>query len=183
MKGYFKQIVYWVGLILLAWVISLVIRTYLIDTRVVPTGSMLPTIQIDDRLIVDKIYFKFNTLHRGDVVVFNPPSEANIQEELVKRIIGLPGEKIAVHDGKVWINGVALHESYVMNLPDYEYQEVTIPENSYFMMGDNRSNSKDSHVWGFLSKDNISGMVLVRYWPLNSMGPLAGPESADYGLQ
>lgn len=183
MKGIVRQAVEWGVLILAAWLISLVIRTYVIDTRVVPTGSMLPTIQLDDRLIVDKLFFRFSQIRRGDIVVFRAPPEAGEKEELVKRVIGLPGEKFEVRNGKVWINDRVLTEDYVLQPPDYRYGPVVIPANAYFVMGDNRRNSKDSHIWGFLPKNDITGRVLLRYWPLSSFGHLAGPPARGYPAQ
>lgn len=167
-----REVLEWALLLLLAWVISSLVRVYILDTRIVPTGSMLPTIQLEDRLIVDKLFFKFSPLKRGDIVVFHAPPAANETDDLVKRIIGLPGETLEVRDGYVWINGEPLKESYILETPAYSYGPVSIPANSYFVMGDNRNNSKDSHFWGFLPKENITGKVVLRYWPLKSFGVL-----------
>ena len=111
-------------------------------------------------------------------MVFHAPAAANEPDDLVKRIIGLPGEILAVHDGYVWINNQALNEPYTLEAPTYSYGPVTIPENSYFVMGDNRNNSKDSHFWGFLPKENITGKVMIRYWPFSSFGKLDGAGKA-----
>lgn len=181
MKKIRREILEWAGLLLIAWIASFLVRTYILDTRVVPTGSMLPTIQLQDRLMVDKIFFKFSSLRRGDVVVFKAPPAAEESEDLVKRIIGLPGENLAVQDGKVWINNQPLSETYIKEPPNYLYGPVKIPENSYFVMGDNRNNSKDSHIWGFLPKGNITGRVWIRYWPLQHFGHLPGlPQISVY---
>jgi signal peptidase I len=170
MKKYLRTIYEWAALILIAWLLSFAIRTFLFDTRLVPTGSMLPTIQLNDRVIFDKLFYKFNTLERGDIVMFDPPEISGEKDDLVKRIIGLPGETLEVREGKVWINGEAIDEPYLREKPNYFFGPVEIPEDSYFVMGDNRNNSKDSHVWGFLPKENILGRVLVRYWPLDQFG-------------
>lgn len=172
MKKYLKTIFEWGMLLIIAWVISFGIRTFILDTRIVPTGSMLPTIQLQDRVIFDKMFFRFDRFERGDIVMFKAPPAAEESDDLVKRIIGLPGETLEVRDGKVWIDGVALEESYLNEVPAYTYGPVDIPQDSYFMMGDNRNNSKDSHVWGFLPKENIKGRVLVRYWPLERLGTI-----------
>lgn len=171
-KKIVREVLEWVLLLLLAWIISSLVRVYILDTRLVPTGSMLPTIQLEDRLIVDKLFFKFSPLKRGDVVVFHAPPAADETDDLVKRIIGLPGETLEVRDGYVWINGQPLNEPYILERPNYTYGPVSIPPNSYFVMGDNRNNSKDSHFWGFLPKENITGKVLIRYWPLKTFGAL-----------
>lgn len=169
----------WVVIIAVAFVLSLVIRNFVIDTRIVPTGSMLPTIQLQDRLIVDRIFYKFDTFKRGDILVFEAPESAMEDLDLVKRLIGLPGEKVEIKNGKVFINDRPLYEPYIRETPDYEYGPVTVPPNSYFMLGDNRRESKDSHIWGFLPEDKILGRVLVRYWPLDKIGRLTAPPE-DY---
>ena len=143
------------------------------DARVVPTPSMLPTIQLQDRLLVDKISYKFSEVKRGDVVMFHPPS--NIDQSgtgWIKRVIGLPGEKVEIRDGKVFINEKELIEPYEQEKPNYTYGPIVVSEGSYFVLGDNRNNSKDSHYWGELSNQNIIGKVFIRFWPLDHFGPL-----------
>ncbi len=172
LKGIMKSLLEWVIIIAVAFVLSIFIRNYLVDTRIVPTGSMLPTIQLQDRLIVDRFFYKHDTLKRGDIIVFSAPESAQEDKDLVKRVIGLPGEKVQVKNGKVFINEKALNEPYIAATPDYEYGPVTVPQDAYFMLGDNRRASKDSHVWGFLPADKILGRVWIRYWPLDKFGPL-----------
>jgi len=164
----------WVFIIAIAFLLSIVIRTYVLDTRIVPTGSMLPTIQLQDRLIVDKFVYKFKPLERGDVIVFKAPDSADEDLDLVKRLIGLPGEEVQIKDGKVWIDGKCLNEPYVSSPPNYEYGPVVVPEGQYFFLGDNRNQSKDSHIWGFMPSENVLGRVWVRYWPLSGIGHLQG---------
>ncbi len=142
--------------------------------RVIPTGSMLPTIQLQDRVIVDKISYKFSEVKRGDVVVFRPPS--NVDQggtDWVKRVIGLPGERVEIRDGEVFINEKELTEPYEMEKPNYKFGPFVVQKGSYFVLGDNRNNSRDSHYWGELSNQNIVGKVFIRYWPLDHFGPLA----------
>lgn len=162
----------WVIIIAVAFVLSIVIRNYVVDTRIVPTGSMLPTIQLQDRLIVDRLMYKYDTINRGDIIVFEAPEAAQEDKDLVKRVIGLPGEKVQIKNGKVFINDKALNEPYIVTPADYDYGPVDVPPDSYFMLGDNRRASKDSHVWGFLPSDKILGRVWVRYWPLDKFGSL-----------
>lgn len=175
LKSLAKTLAEWVIIIGIAFVLSLLIRNYLIDTRIVPTGSMLPTIQLEDRLIVDRFFYKYDTVKRGDIIVFEAPEAAQEDKDLVKRVIGLPGEKLEVRNGIVYINDKALYEPYVERPADYDYGPVIIPEDSYFMLGDNRRYSKDSHVWGFVPAENILGRVWIRYWPLSSFGFLTMP--------
>lgn len=173
MKGIMKSLSEWVIIIAVAFLLSLVIRNYVIDTRIVPSGSMLPTIQLQDRLIVDRVFYKWDSFKRGDIIVFQAPEKAMEDKDLVKRIIGLPGEKVEIKNGKVFIDDRALNEPYIKSPPDYDYGPVIVPPDSFFMLGDNRSASKDSHVWGFLPSDKILGRVWIRYWPANSFGSLA----------
>ncbi len=162
-----------VEIVVIALVLSWVLRTFVIEARVIPTGSMLPTIQLQDRVVVDKLFFKWTGIHRDDIIVFRPPPQANSTEDFIKRVIGLPGEKLQIRDGKVFINDKPLYEPFVLEPPNYQYGPVLIPANDYFVMGDNRNNSADSHEWGFLPYANITGRALFRYWPLNRFGPLA----------
>lgn len=172
MKGIMKSVLEWVVIIAVAFVLSVIIRNFIVDTRIVPTGSMLPTIQLQDRLIVDRLFYKYSTIKRGDILVFTAPEQAQEDLDLVKRVIGLPGEKVEIKNGKVYIEDKALNEPYIMAPPDYNYGPVTVPPNSYFMLGDNRRASKDSHIWGFLPADKILGRVWIRYWPLERFGSL-----------
>lgn len=161
-----------VEVLAVALILSLVVRTFILDNRIVPSGSMLPTIQLQDRLLVDKLLFKFSTIERKDIVVFHPTPSSGEKDDLVKRVIGLPGEKIEIKNGQVLVNETALEENYLLDKPDYQYGPVTVPADSYFVLGDNRPASNDGHMWGFLPKENITGKVWVRYWPLSSFGKL-----------
>jgi signal peptidase I len=171
-KGIMKSIMEWVMIIAVAFILSIIIRNFVVDTRIVPTGSMLPTIQLQDRLIVDRLLYQYDTINRGDIIVFQAPEAALEDKDLVKRVIGLPGETIQIKNGKVFINDKALNEPYIVSPPSYEYGPVTVEPNSYFMLGDNRNASKDSHIWGFLPSDKILGRVWIRYWPLDKFGSL-----------
>lgn len=172
MNARWKNLFEWVQVLAFALILSFVVRTFLLDNRIVPSGSMLPTIQLQDRLIVDKLLFKFSEIKRGNIVVFRAPPNSGEKDDLVKRVIGLPGEEIQVKNGKVLVNGVALEENYLLEKPNYQYDPVTVPADSYFVLGDNRRSSNDSHIWGFLSKQNILGKVWIRYWPLSTFGKL-----------
>lgn len=157
-----------------SFVFSWGLRATVVDARVVPTPSMLPTIQLQDRLVVEKLSFKFSDIKRGDVVVFRPPSNIDQSgQDWVKRVIGLPGEKVEIKDGKVFINEKELTELYELEKPNYTFGPIVVPEGSLFVLGDNRNNSYDSHYWGALSNQNIVGKVFIRYWPLNRFGQLA----------
>lgn len=161
-------------IIVFAFVISWGLRATVVDARVVPSVSMLPTIQVGDRLLVDKISYRFTDITRGDVVVFQPPLNVDQRGiDYVKRVIGLPGDKVEIRNGEVFINEKELNEPYEKEKLDYTYGPMIVPEETYFVMGDNRNHSNDSHYWGVLAKKNIEGKVFIRYWPLGRLGKLA----------
>ncbi|HWI65813.1 MAG TPA: signal peptidase I [Symbiobacteriaceae bacterium] len=140
------------------------------EARVVPSGSMEPTIQIGDRVWTDKLFVKFDTLHRGDIVVFDPPFPTDLP--YIKRIIGLPDETVEVKGGYVWIDGRPLVEPYA-DSPDYRYGPVTVPPGQYLVLGDNRNVSYDSHRWGFVERERITARALFRIWPFGRVGRMA----------
>ncbi|MBD2742826.1 signal peptidase I [Coleofasciculus sp. FACHB-1120] len=151
------------------------IREFIAEARYIPSGAMLPTLQINDRLVIDKLSYHFQTPKRKDIVVFSPTEtlkQQNFNDAFIKRVIGLPEEKVEVKDGKVYINNQPLEENYIAEAPQYKYEPVTVPSGSYFMLGDNRNNSYDSHYWGFVPRENIIGKATKRYWPLNRSGDL-----------
>jgi signal peptidase I len=158
----------------LSIILALGIRTFVAEARYIPSGSMLPTLEINDRLIIDKLGYKFTDPKRGDVVVFSPTDALKQQykDAFIKRIIGLPGETVEVKNGQVIINGETISEKYIAEEPQYNWGPQTVPENSYLVLGDNRNNSFDSHSWGFVPRGNIIGRAIVRFWPLNRLGGL-----------
>jgi len=161
-------------IVLIAFALSWVLRTFVIEARKIPTGSMLPTIQLDDRVIVDKFFFKrFDHLSPGDIIVFHPPPQAHATEDFIKRVVALPGDKLEVRNHTTYVNDEPLYEPYVLEKSKNDYGPVAIPKDSVFVMGDNRNNSDDSRVWGFLPIQNITGRTLFRYWPINHLGALA----------
>jgi len=151
------------------------IRTFVAEARYIPSGSMEPTLQINDRLIIDKISYDFETPQRGDIVVFNPTETLRTEgfhDAFIKRVVGLPGDKIQVKGGQVYVNDCPLQEKYIAAKPDYHFGPVTVPPDSYLVFGDNRNNSYDSHYWGFVPRHDIIGRAIVRFWPLNRVGEL-----------
>lgn len=152
---------------------SSLIRTYVAEARYIPSGAMLPTLQINDRLIIDKWSYRFQSPQRGDIVVFSPTEalkQQNYKDAFIKRVIGLPREKVEVKERKVYINNRPLEENYIEDPPNYRFGPVAVPSNSYFMLGDNRNNSYDSHYWGFVPRENIIGKATQRFWPLDRSG-------------
>lgn len=158
-----------------AFVLAIGIRTLVAEARYIPSSSMEPTLEINDRLIIEKISYRFRTPQRGDVVVFSPTDklrEQNFKDAFIKRVIGLPGETVQVKGGKVYINGTALREKYIEEIPEYKYGPVTVPTDQYLVLGDNRNNSYDSHYWGFVPRKNLIGRAVVRFWPLDRLGSI-----------
>ena len=159
----------------LSAVLAFGIRTFVAEARYIPSGSMLPTLQINDRLIVDKLGYHFKNPQRGDVVVFSPTDtleKQNFHDAFIKRVIGLPGDKVEVKDGRVFINDKPIEEDYIADRPQYQYGPVTVPQDQYLVLGDNRNNSYDSHYWGFVPRDHIIGRAIVRFWPMNRLGEI-----------
>ena len=165
----------WGILVISALAIALLIKTFLFQAFYIPSESMTPTLQKDDRVLVNKLSYE---VHRGDIVVFKaPPGIDPSVKDLVKRVIGLPGETIEARgDGRVYINGSALDERW---LPagvrtDPGFTPIKVPPDSYYVLGDNRQNSKDSRYFPshFIRKKDIVGRVFVRIWPLNRLGIL-----------
>ncbi|MFB2771326.1 signal peptidase I [Pelatocladus sp. BLCC-F211] len=162
----------------LSLVLALVIRTFVAEARYIPSGSMEPTLQTNDKLIIDKISYDFSSPKRGDIIVFNPTqtlTAENFNDAFIKHVIALPGEKVAVKNGKVYINDKPLQENYLEAKPDYHWGPVIVPAGSYLVLGDNRNNSYDSHYWGFVPRNKIIGKAILRFWPLNRIGEINKP--------
>ncbi len=149
--------------LILAIVIYFLIDAVIARVRV-ENISMQPTLQPGEFIVVNKLAYRFSDFRRGDVVVFH----YNLQEDYIKRIIGIPGDKVEISDGMVRVNGVPLDEPYIAAPPMYS-GTWEVPEDMVFVLGDNRNQSSDSHRWGFVSKDSIVGKALVVYWPLDEV--------------
>jgi signal peptidase I len=164
----------------LSAVMAIGMRQFVAQAFFIPSGSMEPTLAIDDRLMVDKLSYRLSPPQRGDVVVFRPPAAAaqctrsNMppQDAYIKRAIGLPGDRVAVKAGQVLINDQPLAENYLKDQPHYEMAPVTVPANQYLVLGDNRNNSCDGHYWGFVPQENIIGKAIVRFWPPDRAGQI-----------
>jgi signal peptidase I len=172
-----RVVLEWVAVAVAALLVAFLVRTYVVQTFYIPSASMEPTLQIGDRIIVSKLSYDFHAVHRGDIVVFHaPPKESTVcadpeVKDLVKRVIGLPGETISSRGNTVLINGKPLAEPWFPAVdlgPPIRTQ--VIPKDQYFVMGDNRPNSCDSRMWGTLPGANIIGHVVLRVWPLSRIG-------------
>ena len=184
-REYFESIV-------IAVILALFVRTWVVQAFKIPTGSMENNLLIGDHLLVNKFVFgptplaigravlPVRSIRRGDIVVFKYPEEPD--RDFIKRVIGLPGETVELKNKQVYIDGKPIDEPYVHFLtpPSSDYQEVTsydvrerfgpvtVPDNRYFVMGDNRDNSQDSRYWGFLPRDYVKGRALLIYWSYES---------------
>jgi signal peptidase I len=169
----YKAIIFdWVKTIITAIVLALIVRTTIVGAYVVPTGSMKPTIGIGDRLLGCKFLYWFIEPEAGDIVVFEPPPEAHTEvPRFVKRVVAVEGDIIEVKQGSLYVNGQRIEEPYASS-PKYNFPPVKVPSNSLFVLGDNRNNSADGHVWGFLPKDNVEAKIVFRFWPLMRIGML-----------
>lgn len=160
----------WIIPIGVAIIIALLINRFLFRQVTIPSVSMVPTLEVNDRLFVNRVY-KPSNLKRGDIVVFNFYEEGK-KELYIKRLIGLPGDKVEIKDGgKVYINGDVIDEPYVKNKDDIK-GSYKVPEGKYFFLGDNRANSKDSRYWmnPYIDEKEIVAKAQIRVYPFNKMG-------------
>jgi signal peptidase I len=158
--------------------LALFIRFFIAEPRYIPSDSMVPTLWTGDRLVIEKVSYRLHPPESGDIVVFRPPQPLQElgfgqDEALIKRIVGRPGQTIAVEHGLVYVDGQPLPEDYIAEPPNYEMEPVQIPEDTFFVLGDNRNNSNDSHVWGPLLQQNIIGQAVFRFWPPDRFGAIA----------
>jgi len=170
-----RSAVEWVVIVVAALLAALLIKTFLLQAFYIPSDSMNPTLVQRDRVLVNKLSYHFHDVHRGDVVVFKrPPGENDPKiKDLIKRVIGLPGDTIEGRDGQILVDGRALKESYVAkNSPMSDFPARKVPPGHYFVMGDNRGNSKDSRVFGPIAKSLIVGRAFIRVWPLSKIALL-----------
>ena len=164
----------WIVVIVAAVLIALVLRAFVVQTFYIPSGSMLPTLQVHDRVVVNKLSYHVHGVHRGDIVVFTtPPGVSKSFKDLVKRVIALPGETVQGKQGKVYVNGKALTEKYLMKQDvTSEFPAYKVPPGSVWVMGDNREDSQDSRVFKAIPKSSIVGRVFIRVWPPIRIKPL-----------
>lgn len=174
----------WLFVIGGALLVALLVRTFFIQAFWIPSDSMEPTLHKDDRVLVNKLSYKLHDVHRGDVIVFKRPDAARSSnpdddiEDLIKRVVAVPGDTLETVDGIVYINDEPLPEPYLPEgtltfEPSGEDMEPrTIPDGQLFMMGDNRGNSQDSRFFGTIDEDLIVGRAFVRIYPLGDIGGL-----------
>ncbi|AGW13581.1 signal peptidase I [Megalodesulfovibrio gigas] len=175
--------------LIIAFVLAMFIRAFVVQAFTIPSGSMLQTLQIGDYLLVSKLSYGIKvpfthsyltmwaTPEHGDIIVFENPNDPS--KDFIKRVIGMPGDTIEIKDKKVYRNGQALDESYVQFVdpnvvmgPRDHKDPIVVPDGNYFVMGDNRDDSLDSRFWGFVPVGNLRGKAWMIYWSWESMGSI-----------
>ncbi|WP_082127441.1 signal peptidase I [Calothrix sp. 336/3] len=162
-------------LVAIALFLAFMIRTLIAEPRFIPSDSMVPTLHTGDRLVVEKVSYYLHSPKYGDIVVFQPPEALQKRgypkdQAFIKRIIAQPGQTISITDGKVYLDGKAISENYIAEPPESPLAPVRVPEDNFFVMGDNRNDSNDSRYWGFLPRKNVIGRAVFRFWPPNRFG-------------
>ncbi len=182
-EGFFEKYKsFWELFVMLVVAFDLVfglVRPFVAEPMRVPSESMAPTLQAGDRVLTNKFVYDFVDPERGDLVVFESVGQSNEEEEVVKRVVGLPGDEIRVERGLLLVNGVLQHEPYAAReerpafpkLPNTDtFGPITVPPDHLFVMGDNRTNSYDSRFFGPVPTQNLLGEVYLRFWPLSRLG-------------
>lgn len=172
-----KAAIEWGIIIAVAILVAILIKTFAFQAFYIPSESMDPTLKVHDRVLVNKLSYRFGEIERGDLVVFErPPAEQGGDpaiKDLIKRIVGMPGDKIEGRDGHVWINDQQLAEPYLPNgVTTLDFPAQTIEPDHYWVMGDNRPRSKDSRYFGAIHEDLIVGRAFIRVWPIPNVSLL-----------
>jgi signal peptidase I len=178
-------------LVVTALVIAVVVKTFVAQAFYIPSGSMLPQLQVNDRVVVSKISYRLHEPRRGDIVVFDAPGDegdddsalpvrfvrtivqsiglaAPSTDEYIKRVVALPGERVEAHDGRVFVDGLELIEPYLpAGTSTSEFAAVVVPPETLWVLGDNRASSADSRIFGPVPQSTVVGRAFVRVWPLN----------------
>jgi signal peptidase I len=159
----------------MAVLLAIVLRIFVVQAFTIPSGSMIPTLLVGDYILVNKFIYHFRPIDRGDIVVFRSPE--NPDRDYIKRVVGLSGEEVSIKDGTVFVQANTLDEPYILRRSSSQWGGWTpqrgnwgpkvVPEGHYFVLGDNRANSRDSRVWGFLNGDMIRGRAFIIYFSWN----------------
>jgi signal peptidase I len=166
----------WTLILVIAVLASILVRTFAFQTFYIPSGSMNPTLWQGERIVVNKLSVDFGTIHIGDIVVFKAPPDVakdchDAVTDLVKRVIGLPGDRLYSRGNTIYVNGTPLDQKWTVwrTIGTTPIKPTTVPAGHYFMMGDNHALSCDSRTWGTVPKSDLIGKVFVRIWPLSSI--------------
>ena len=172
MQVWEAELIQWSVVVTIAVVLAILINSFVIVNTLIPSGSMENTIMTGDRIFGNRLSYAFSDPDRFDIIIFRYPDDES--QLFIKRIIGLPGETVEIRSGNIYINGSdePLKDVTTKEPMEGSYGPYTVPKDCYFVMGDNRNNSRDSRYWEhtFVSRDQILGKAVFRYWPLNKMG-------------
>ncbi len=164
---------------LLLWVlVALLLRWTVLEPRWIPSGSMLPTLQLQDRVLVEKLSPRFGSgVRPGRIVVFHPPAalrQAGYDPDaaLIKRVVAVAGDRVEVKGGRLWRNGIPVEPDWASEPMAYALEPLVVPPGQVLVLGDNRNASLDSHLWGPLPESDLIGTAIWRYWPLDRFGPV-----------
>ncbi len=168
-----REVKEWAQSILIALLLTLVIRTYVVQAFKIPSGSMRPTLLEGDKLFVNKYVYRFEEPKRGDIIVFKYPEDP--KKDFIKRLVAFGGEEVEIKSGQIYVNGQALTDTetfgkfFYYNHGPYGAADdkIRVPENTLYVLGDNSANSTDSRFWGFVPRKNLLGKAMFRWWPLN----------------
>lgn len=171
-KDWGKELKEWIVSISAAVLLALMIRTFIVELYVVDGPSMKPTLQHDERLVVNKFVYRVRDPNKGEIVVFRYPSDTS--RDFIKRVIATAGDTIEIKDGRVYVNDQLQREDYILEKTRSEYPKATVPEGTIFVMGDNRNNSEDSRFSdvGFVPLDLVKGKAVLIFWPTDELKTL-----------
>ena len=166
-----REAIEWIAIIGGALLIAFIVKTFLLQAFSIPSASMVPTLEINDRVLVNKLSYRLHDVHRGDLVVFDrPEGAASDVKHLIKRVIAVEGDTIESQGDSVIVNGTPVKEPYRRTASlGSPITHMTIPQGSVFVMGDNRTNSTDSRVFGPIDEDTIVGRAFIRIWPVGDL--------------
>ncbi len=179
-----RSMIEWIAVAVGALSVALLIKAFLLQAFFIPSGSMFETLQINDRVLVNKLSYRLHDIHRGDIVVFEkPPLASGEINDLIKRVIALPGETLTLRDGDVYVDGLKLDEPYVLGKPSVPERDLipncdnppapdrcTVPPGFVFVMGDNRTGSSDSRTFGPIEESSVVGRAFLKVWPIGDLG-------------
>ena len=168
-----RWLVEWAVILVAAVSVAVLVRATVVQAFFIPSPSMVPTLKVHDRLLVDKVTFHVRDIRRGDIIVFRrPPALRDTKiNDLIKRVVGLPGETVEGRSGHVFVDGVQLPEPYLpKGLETAPFEPIVVPLDAYFVMGDNRPESNDSRFWGTVDRSLVVGRAMFRMWPPSRIG-------------
>jgi signal peptidase I len=174
----FQQILRQIGQLLLWVLVALLLRWAVVEPRWIPSGSMLPTLQLQDRVLVEKLSPRFGAgVRTGSIVVFHPPEPLlqagyDPRSALIKRVVAVAGDRVEVREGRLWRNGRPAEPDWAREPMAYDLEPFVVPAGDVLVLGDNRNASLDSHLWGPLPENELIGTAIWRYWPLARFGPI-----------